>query len=439
MQLERLKQFYERLITVGIRTSDSTSKKRAVRLNNTLLINAIANTIIFGMIFKFVMHDNRLVEYVGITLIFYIGSYLLTASGYTVGGRIVQVLSADFIVFLFACYLRSSNIESLLFILTVLPFMCFSWEERGWYYLSALPVALLLYGESVGFDIGLNPDQAYDLHYVRYFALLATTSQLVVGFYYFLKLSVKFENESQTYFQKLQVEHQKQLQSQKMSSLGEMAAGMAHEINNPLTAMVAKIFVMRARVKNGPSENSPALADLDTISSLILRITRIIGALRTFSRNTEHDPSEVISLKGLIEESLDLCRSRFSDAGISLSFDIPNDVQIEGRPGEISQVILNLLNNSFDAVVESQSAWVKIHAALVDGHAEILVEDSGRGIAPEIAAKIMEPFFTTKETGKGTGLGLSISKGLVESHGGTLALLPEASHTTFRILVPTHE
>lgn len=203
--------------------------------------------------------------------------------------------------------------------------------------------------------------------------------------------------------------------------------------------MVAKIFVMRARVKNGPSENSPALADLDTISSLILRITRIIGALRTFSRNTEHDPSEVISLKGLIEESLDLCRSRFSDAGISLSFDIPNDVQIEGRPGEISQVILNLLNNSFDAVVESQSAWVKIHAALVDGHAEILVEDSGRGIAPEIAAKIMEPFFTTKETGKGTGLGLSISKGLVESHGGTLALLPEASHTTFRILIPTHE
>ncbi len=436
MTIKAAKSLYEHLVTAGIRESDSASKKRALRLNNALLINAIVNTVVFGFIFQFITHDARLAHAIVVAFLVYVADYLLTYFGFTIVGRVAQVLSANAIVFFFACYLRGSEIELLLFVISVIPLMFFAWEERGWYILSVVSIGLIILGEGINYDLGFQLGRQYDLHSVRYFAIIATAMQLLTGFYYFLKLSIKFEKESQDYFRKLQVEHQKQLQTQKMSSLGEMAAGMAHEINNPLTGIIAKVFGLRTRLKSKVTEDDPVFSDLDKINSMIIRITRIIGALRNFSRDAAHDPSELVSLKGLIDEVMDLCRKRFDDAGIQITTDVPESVTIDGRPSDISQVILNLLNNSFDAVVGTGSPWVKVQVKITDDQSEILVEDSGPRLTPEIAEKIMEPFFTTKEIGKGSGLGLSVSKGLVEGHGGTLTLLPGTPHTTFQVLIP---
>jgi signal transduction histidine kinase len=133
---------------------------------------------------------------------------------------------------------------------------------------------------------------------------------------------------------------------------------------------------------------------------------------------------------------LDLCRERFASNGIALELKADQNMEVYCRPTEIGQVILNLLNNAFDASQLGSGAKVSIHARKIKNQVEILVEDNGKGISREIEDKIMQPFFTTKEVGKGTGLGLSISKGIIESHQGTLSLIPGAGKTTFQIILP---
>jgi C4-dicarboxylate-specific signal transduction histidine kinase len=131
------------------------------------------------------------------------------------------------------------------------------------------------------------------------------------------------------------------------------------------------------------------------------------------------------------------CLSRFKNHGTELLIDeIPENLSIECQSTQISQVLLNLLNNAFDAVQGLDSKSVRITIRDLGDRAEIRVADSGPGIPPEIAKKILEPFFTTKEVGKGTGLGLSISLGIVKSHAGTLILDSTKSHTEFVVTLP---
>jgi C4-dicarboxylate-specific signal transduction histidine kinase len=116
--------------------------------------------------------------------------------------------------------------------------------------------------------------------------------------------------------------------------------------------------------------------------------------------------------------------------------DIPSEWTAPCRPSQISQVILNLLNNAYDAVVGRNEAWIKIDVRSSDDAFEIAVTDSGEGIAPSVADRIMTPFFTTKPMGKGTGLGLSISSNIMIDHGGTLKLDRSCPRTRFVVTLP---
>jgi signal transduction histidine kinase len=170
--------------------------------------------------------------------------------------------------------------------------MHFSWEERKNYFLIALPVSLLLVGEYYNWFFFEPPAYEYNLHYIRIFAIVAPLHQIITGFWYFLKQSVKFEAESNENLRKLELEHKKQIQVQKMSSLGEMAGGVSHEINNPLMVIIGMTYnLKRELTKTLPSE-SPAFANIDKIDTMVQRISRIIRALRNFSRNSEHDPAD---------------------------------------------------------------------------------------------------------------------------------------------------
>lgn len=230
------------------------------------------------------------------------------------------------------------------------------------------------------------------------------------------------------------------IHKEKMASLGEMAGGIAHEINNPLAIIQGKVAQIRRMFESAKEEKLKVLENLDKIDSTVGRIAKIVHGLRVFSRSGEHDPFEESSILKIAQEAMYLCMERFKASGINLEIQVKGDSVVECRHVQVSQVIVNLLNNSFDAVQSLEQKWVRITLEEDSVLAIVRVTDSGPGIQdPQIVAKLMQPFFTTKEVGKGTGLGLSISKGLIESQGGRFYLNQTCPNTEFVIELPKYK
>lgn len=158
--------------------------------------------------------------------------------------------------------------------------------------------------------------------------------------------------------------------------------------------------------------------DIDIIVKTTDRIGKIIQGLRSFSRNAETDPFHLIQSDELIQTALNLCSERFQRSGIGVHIEGKEHFSTEGREAQLVQVLVNLLNNSYDAIQNLNEKWIRIETSTN----VIKVIDSGRGIPKGVAEKLMQPFYTTKEVGKGTGLGLSISRGIMNKHGGELSL-----------------
>ena len=223
----------------------------------------------------------------------------------------------------------------------------------------------------------------------------------------------------------------------KLASLGEMAAGVAHEVNNPLAIILSYIEEMEEKTQENELFAPAFLSDILKIKQTALRIASIVKSLRTFSRNVENDPFEFVDLKFIIDEALGLCKERFKQQGIEVRIENIPCVKMECRVPQVGQVFFNLLSNAFDAVSNQAKPWVEITAYQPDPHKIcICVTDSGNGIEEHVASRIMQPFFTTKEIGKGTGLGLSISSGIALSHGGQLRLNHRHPNTQFVLELP---
>lgn len=223
----------------------------------------------------------------------------------------------------------------------------------------------------------------------------------------------------------------------KMAALGEMSGGIAHEINNPLTVIQARAFQLTQMVDSQRMDPVKIKQAAESISRTADKIARIIKSLRSFSREGNNDPFDLVPVKDIITETLEFCRTRFYNHGVEIQVgEIDEEIEIECRLIQVEQVLLNLLNNSFDAIADLEEKWIRVEIQAEDHFVNIKVIDSGKGIPSEAAEKIMMPFFTTKEVGKGTGLGLSISSGILKSHGGELLLDRTAANTTFVIRIP---
>lgn len=219
----------------------------------------------------------------------------------------------------------------------------------------------------------------------------------------------------------LELARQEAIQTAKFASLGQMAGGVAHEINNPLTILRGRADQIQMFLGSQDPSNLPdALNAIESLQRNIERIARIVRGLKAFSRDGKADPLRDERLDQIVEDTLELCRERFRNQGVKLELDISPNLRAFCRATQISQVIMNLLNNSFDAVQNSPEAWVRLTLTRHGPCARLCVLDSGPGVPHELEAKIMEPFFTTKDVGQGTGLGLSVSKGIAEQHGARL-------------------
>lgn len=245
------------------------------------------------------------------------------------------------------------------------------------------------------------------------------------------------ERNSRKQLAALERERVKSMHAAKMASLGEMASGIAHEVNNPLSIINGRVTKVERLLTQNPPDIDQAKSLVLGIESIVFRIAKIIRGLRTFSREASRDPYEHKNIFEIIEDAAELCREKFRHHGVRLVLpDSSKPILIECQPVQISQVLINLLNNSYDAVLKQTDKWVEIEIEETSTSISIRVTDSGPGIPLEIQDRIMDPFFTTKEVGKGTGLGLSLSKGIIESHDGDFFLDTSNSETTFVIELP---
>ncbi len=221
--------------------------------------------------------------------------------------------------------------------------------------------------------------------------------------------------------------------SSKLSALGEVAASIAHEINNPITVISLQAASINKNLDKNILEKDDLKNRVDKIKKNVSRIEKIVKSLRFISRDGERDEFEFVKLEVIVDEIDSLFNETLKHKGIKLSFsELDTAIELKCKPVQIAQVFINLISNAIDALESRQEKWINISSVIENDKICIKVTDSGECINAEIAEKIMEPFFTTKPSGKGTGLGLSITKKIIEAHGGTFTLKTQP-HTEFKI------
>lgn len=247
-------------------------------------------------------------------------------------------------------------------------------------------------------------------------------------------------NSSYKELEDLNSEQRRRLEfSSRMSSLGEMAGGIAHEINNPLTIIGSSSRLLRKKILSG--ETSPEKLDsyFEKIDKTTERITKIINGMLMISRDASTENITTFTWNDVIRDVLDLCSEKFKHMGIEIKIIEDKEclnTSFIGRRVQLSQVLLNLLHNSYDAIVSLDERWIEISCTSTQNKVIIRVTDSGEGIPIELHDKVMQPFFTTKDIGKGTGLGLSLSMSIIKNHNGEFYIDKNSKNTTFVIELP---
>jgi signal transduction histidine kinase len=221
------------------------------------------------------------------------------------------------------------------------------------------------------------------------------------------------------------------IQSEKLAEVGRLTAGIAHEINNPLS-MVAYATELLKREK--PLSNFQEEM-LEKIEMEVERLKTLTGGLLSFSSNRE-TKNRVVNLNDLISDVLRLLRFELQRKSVQLDTEFSAIPVITVDPNKIKQVIINLVMNAVHAM-QGQGRIVLRTLLSPDGMLELQVKDNGPGIAPELQKQVFAPFFTTKTEGEGTGLGLYICQNIINGHGGSISLESQPGEgTTFRIRLP---
>jgi C4-dicarboxylate-specific signal transduction histidine kinase len=226
--------------------------------------------------------------------------------------------------------------------------------------------------------------------------------------------------------------------SARLSALGVMAGGIAHEINNPLGIIHAMASDLTEMTEEGAMTPEAVAGKSAIIRQTAERIAKIVKSLRQISREGISDPLRPTPVAKIVDETLEICRAKFKANGVELLLPgaIP-DVRVFCREVQIAQALLNLLQNAFDAVLEQEGErWVRLEVKNGNDSVAVSVIDSGPGVPLEVRPRVGEPFFTTKPVGKGTGLGLSLSKTIAEEHGGNLEYDEDQGHTRFSLVLP---
>lgn len=371
-------------------------------------------------------------------------------------GRAVFILNVNVVAVTISCFM-SPEIGGYLYFYNTLsvPMLLFDSTEkkslvRSYLLSFAMLGLMVLYRYFIGFHFDLSAEHTR----LMFIGNFSATFLFLLGVLGSIHLTyVKYERRLKGSIVKLEHEidenlrHQKTIDEQRaviieksrLSKLGEMAASVAHEINNPLSVMDMQMRQLdRASRKIADFETKLELETaLSRLKTNIKRISSVVRSFKNLSRDAEKDPFVEASLGDILSESVQLVTERFRVAGIKLqkNFEVES-VKLVCRPIQLEQVIVNLLNNAYDAVSGRSGGEVKIESIESDGQITIAVVDNGPGVPEELKDKIMTPFFTTKAVGLGTGIGLSIAKQIAQEHDGSVTYLREGGKTRFELTLP---
>jgi len=280
-------------------------------------------------------------------------------------------------------------------------------------------------------------DQRVGIHTDDEVGLLATAfnrmAQSLQG--YQDTLEQKVEERSR----ELEASQKQLMQAGKLASIGELASGVAHELNNP-----ASIILMRANRLSQEIEqrelSTEAREDVQVIERQVEKISRIVSGLLTFSRRSTSAKREV-DCNDVVHRTVPLIEDMARHRGVELTLELDASLPlVEADSAQLEQVVLNLINNALDAMPEG--GRISFRSGLIEKSGRekwvcVEVEDTGDGIAEEHLSRVFDPFFTTKEVGQGTGLGLSISYGIMEEHGGAIRVDSRSGEgTCFKLYLP---
>jgi len=281
--------------------------------------------------------------------------------------------------------------------------------------------------------------------YIFSFAVFVFFLFSVLSWVFFLRRSVKKKaslleqerKERRRMEAKLAEQRMMMIQSTKLAALGEMAGGVAHEINNPLAIIVGYSDRLLKLAHKENFDRTKLEEFAEKIKETSYRISKIVKALKSLSRDGSTDQMAECSIRDIVEDALALCSEKFKYNHVHFElFDIPEEWFVSARMTELSKVLINLLNNAYDATMKSDKKLIQVFAREHPDYYEICVSDSGPGISEEIQEKIFNPFFTTKAVGKGTGIGLSLSKSIMISHRGDLSHQVIDGKTSFVMQLP---
>jgi two-component system NtrC family sensor kinase len=266
------------------------------------------------------------------------------------------------------------------------------------------------------------------------------------------KYSRSLEEKVEEKTKKMQDYEKQLIHSEKMASLGLLAAGVAHEINNPIGIIVNRIECLKMENKNGDIPEN-VVKDMDTIMHHAMRVSKITGNLLSFSRESSHEFKSQ-DINKILEKVLMFVEASIAAKGVTMEKYLAKRLPLVfGSSGGLEQVFLNIVHNAMDATKCGGKIKVETKYDVKDFEADgyyttgngrgngkclsVIISDTGDGIPKEYLGKIFDPFFTTKDIGKGTGLGLSISYGIVKEHGGEIMVDSEVSKgTTFTVMLP---
>jgi PAS domain S-box-containing protein len=226
------------------------------------------------------------------------------------------------------------------------------------------------------------------------------------------------------------------IEANRLSAISKIYENMAHEINNPLAIALGNLH--QAAKKLSPHHEISSLLgkNLNHMDQALGRISHIVRSLQWFGGNIQEESHQLVSSGEIIDNLVKLVSERLKLNGIELQILGVRDAMITCRLAQIDAALFELVQNSIDALAHVRDRVITIESREVGDMIEIAVTDTGNGVRPEIAEKIMDPFFTTKSEVKGVGLGLSIAKGLLEGHNGRLFLDQSAKNTRFVVQIP---
>lgn len=261
-----------------------------------------------------------------------------------------------------------------------------------------------------------------------------------------LSVEKKLHQKYREQLELLKIGHQEVLKADKVRAIGELTAGISHEINNPLTVAAgnAEILGFLLENENLNEEREGITSCVENVNESLNRIHEIILGMKKFLHETGHDKKEYINLEDVIRTSHKLTQSTFDEEEVELEIDLrEGNAVVLGNKTRLEQVLINLLKNSLDSLVDAKTKAPKVTLRVEKdpgGHyLNINVLDNGPGVSSENAEKIFENFFTTKEMGKGTGLGLSLCRKIAEDHQGSLEYTSPKDGAEFKLKLPVIE